>query len=64
MLAANPGPFSDFGAGQFVDRLRQHRAARKIVGMDSAVDRIDFNCGHNVKARLLKAQPEASSTRK
>jgi hypothetical protein len=60
---AYPGTLSDFGTGQFRDRLRKHDTVREVVGVDSAVDRVYFDRSRHIEARLLKAQSQASGTR-
>jgi hypothetical protein len=59
---ANPRGLPDLVAGQTDDRPGQDGAARKIVCVDSGVDRIDLDCGHNVEARLLEAQIQAGTS--
>jgi len=64
MSAAYSSPLSDLGPGQSGNRLRQHDALRKVVGMDSAVDGVDFYRGHDIETGLLEAKAKASSAGK
>jgi hypothetical protein len=61
---ANSCSAPDFGSGQPHNRSRQHRALGKVVGVDSAVDGVDFNRGHDIETGLLEAQAKTSGTRK
>jgi hypothetical protein len=56
MFPAYPGPLPDFGPGQFGDRLRQHDAARKVVGVDSAMYGVYFDSRRDIETRLLESQ--------
>jgi hypothetical protein len=64
MCEAYPSPLPDLGAGQSSNRLRQHDAMREVVCMDSAMDGVDFDCGHDIETSLLEAQSKASSAGK
>jgi hypothetical protein len=57
--APNPSPMPDLGSGQPGNRLRKHGACREVVRMDSAMDGVDFDSGHNIETRLLEAQSKA-----
>jgi hypothetical protein len=64
MPAPYPSPLPDFFPSQPDDRSRQHSALRKVVCMDSAMDGIDFDCGHDIETGLLETQSKASSASK
>jgi hypothetical protein len=56
-LTAYTGTPPDLGSGQSGYRPRQHDAVGKVVCVDTAMDGVDFDSGHNVEAGLLESQP-------
>jgi hypothetical protein len=62
-LTAYSGPQPDLGSGQPGNRLRQHDATREVVFVDSTMDRVDFNSGHDIETGLFEAQTKAPSSR-
>jgi hypothetical protein len=59
----DPCALPDFFACQADNRPGQDGAAGEIECVDGAMDRVDFNGGHEVEACLLEAQAKTASTR-
>jgi hypothetical protein len=55
-LTPNPCLTPNLVSGQTCNRPRQHCALGKVVLVNRAMDRVDLNGGHNIKACLLEAQ--------
>jgi hypothetical protein len=51
----NPGLTPNLFHGQSDNRLWQHGALWEVVCMDSTMDGVDFNCGHDIETSLFEA---------